>query len=445
MIHLALHRASSMRNLTLPKAIKQQVRLLKNRHSVDTTPNSFPFAHNEELELYIEDLTNLGLGVGRKNFDGGTSWVVMVPFVVPGEHVRVQISHNYKSYSEAKLLRVLTPSRDRTAPKCPYFLTCGGCQYQHMNILSQRAWKQSQVATAISKIAGLTNITVNNTVGTHHEYNYRSKITPHCAGLTVDGEILIGFQQRNTRNIVDIEQCMVASIAINAKYRHLRDVLKNSTDNNAKLKEGPLLLRESDAGAVVIDGSKEAQQKVGDIKFRFQAREFFQNNPYVLELLVQHVLDQARGHGCKHLVDTYCGSGLFALSAAKHFQSVYGIEISRLSVEAAQNNAKLNYINHVKFVKGDAKTIFSKLKKLTPSETVVIVDPPRKGCDTLFLNQLLAFKPRKIVYISCEPTTQARDAKRIVQEGYAVKDVTPFDMFPQTRHVENVLTFLLQK
>ena len=132
------------------------------------------------------------------------------------------------------------------------------------------------------------------------------------------------------------------------------------------------------------------------------------------------------------------------LSAAKHFQSVYGVEISSLSVDAAQNNAKRNYINHVKFVKGDAKTIFSKLKKVPPRETVVIVDPPRKGCDTSFMNQLLAFKPRKIVYISCEPTTQARDAKRIVQEGgYKITDVTPFDMFPQTRHIENVITFVL--
>lgn len=224
----------------------------------------------------------------------------------------------------------------------------------------------------------------------------------------------------------------------------MRGLLTSSTSSDNH-KEGPLLLRESSNGAVVTDGSKEVRQKLGDLEFRFQAREFFQNNPYVLELLVQHVLDRAIGHGCKHLVDTYCGSGLFALSAAKHFQSVYGVEISTLSVEAAQSNAKLNYINHVQFVKGDAKTIFTKLKKVSPGETVVIVDPPRKGCDASFMNQLLVFKPRKIVYISCEPTTQARDAKRIVSEGYVVTDVTPFDMFPQTRHIENVMTFVLQK
>ena len=429
---------------SLLATVTREVNKVGCRLVASTASKSFPFVQDEEVDICIEDLTNLGLGIGRKVIDNGASWVVMVPFVLPGERVRVKIHHNYKTYSEASLVEVQTPSADRITPKCQHFATCGGCQYQHMSISSQRSWKQSQVATAMTKIAGLSDITVNKTVGTSHEYYYRSKITPHLQRSSAgDQKVCVGFQQRNTRDIVDVKHCMVASKLINAKYTHLRDILMSSS-SNAKFKEGPMLLRESNNGTVVTDGNKDVQQKVGDIEFQFQAREFFQNNPYVLELLVQHVLDKAVGHGCKHLVDTYCGSGLFALSAAKHFQSVYGVEISTLSVDAAQNNAKRNYVNHVKFVKGDAKTVFSKLKKVPPSETVVIVDPPRKGCDASFMNQLLAFKPRKIVYISCEPTTQARDAKRIVQEGgYKITDLTPFDMFPQTRHIENVITFVL--
>lgn len=366
----------------------------------------------------------------------------MVPRVLPGESVKVQVNHNYKSYSEATLLEVLVPSHDRVAPLCPYFASCGGCQYQHMNITSQRKWKQAQVSTAIRKIAGLSDITVNETVGTEHEYHYRSKITPHYEQASVPNAAdVVGFQQRNSRNIVDVESCKVASKAINLKLTVLRKELLSSAN---EMPSGPLLLRESDGGRVATDPHEGVTQTVGDIKFHVKAKEFFQNNPYVTELLVKHVLEQARGDMCNHLVDTYCGSGLFALSAAKHFQSVHGVEISALSVEAAQNNARLNNIKNVKFLKGDANMIFAKLKKVPAEETVVVIDPPRRGCDVSFLSQLFAFKPRKLVYISCEPTTQARDAERIVKEGYEITNVTPFDMFPQTRHIENAITFVLK-
>jgi len=404
---------------------------------------SFPFALHEVIELKIEDLTNLGLGVGRKALGDGSKWVVMVPRVLPGESVKVQVNHNYKSYSEATLLEVLVPSLDRVIPLCPYFASCGGCQYQHMNITSQRKWKQSQVSTAIRKIAGLSDIAVEETVGTEHEYHYRSKITPHFEQASAPNSAnVVGFQQRNSRNIVDVEGCKVASEAVNLKLTELRKKLLSSV---SKSPSGPLLLRESEGGRVVTDPFQEITQTVGDIKFHFKAKEFFQNNPHVSELLVKHVLEQARGDGCDHLVDTYCGSGLFALSAAKHFQSVHGVEISALSVEAAQNNAIFNNIKNVKFLQGDANMIFAKLTKAPAKQTVVVVDPPRRGCDVSFLNQLFAFKPRKMVYISCEPTTQARDAERIVKEGYEITNVTPFDMFPQTRHIENVITFVLKE
>lgn len=408
--------------------------------------NAFPFALKEVITLTVDDLTNLGLGVGRSKLSDGSNWVIMVPLVLPGEQVKVQIIHNYKSYSEATLLEVIKASPDRVIPNCPYFSTCGGCQYQHMNVSSQRKWKKSQVRTALHRIAGLNGTDVGETIGTDHVYHYRSKITPHFATSdTVGGVGVIGFQQRHTRNLVDIKTCKVASEAVNREYYQVRETLLQSsgaTSSNHNNADKSLLLRESSDGRVVTSPTGEVEQVVGDIRFRFQAREFFQNNPYVVGLLVQHVVDQAVGHGCKYLVDAYCGSGLFALSAARHFQAVYGIEISAPSVESAKSNAVFNEIDNVHFIKGDANMIFANLKQVPAENAVVVIDPPRKGCDASFLKQLFSYRPHKIVYISCEPTTQARDAGRIVAEGYEVVNVTPFDMFPQTRHIENVVTFV---
>lgn len=183
-------------------------------------------------------------------------------------------------------------------------------------------------------------------------------------------------------------------------------------------------------------------QVVEGVRFRFRAGEFFQNNAFVLPHMVQHVISQAQGHGCEYLIDTYCGSGLFALTSSTHFKFVYGIEISELAVTAAAETASSNRIDNVSFQCGKSEAIFDNVKDVSADQTVIVIDPPRKGCDEAFLNQLFAFGPRKVVYVSCDPATQARDAKAIVGAGYSVEDITPFDLFPQTRHVENVMTFL---
>lgn len=401
-----------------------------------------PILCEEEVEVYIDNLSNLGMGVGRKSFNG-ISWVIMVPFVLPGELVKVRIKRNLGSYSEADLLEVITPSNARVTPPCRYFATCGGCQYQHMDITMQRKWKASQVSAALQRIAKIENVDVKETVGTEHVYKYRAKLTPHCANASssvqnegnLANKVIVGFQVRNTNDIVDVEECIVASDAINAEYRKVRNQLA------VKDSESQLLFREFDGG-ITTDPHKLVSHTVNGITFQFKAGEFFQNNLYMLPLMVQHVVTQAAGDGCAYLIDAYCGSGLFALSAAKQFKKVLGIEVSQASVNAAVANARSNNISNVEFARGEAQHIFKQAKKFAAADTVVVLDPPRRGCDAVFLHQLIAFAPRKVVYVSCEPTTQARDAQRLMQAGYRIADVTPFDLFPQTRHIENVMTFL---
>jgi 23S rRNA (uracil1939-C5)-methyltransferase/tRNA (uracil-5-)-methyltransferase len=182
---------------------------------------------------------------------------------------------------------------------------------------------------------------------------------------------------------------------------------------------------------------------VGDLKLRFLARDFFQNNPFILPAFTAYVRLQAAATGARFLVDAYCGSGLFALSAAPAFERVAGIELSESSIRFARQNAAANGIANVAFQSGDAATIFAGLDPIfSPAETAVIIDPPRKGCDESFLAQLFAFAPRTVVYVSCDPATQMRDLKGFLAAGYSLKDVQPFDLFPQTRHLECVITLV---
>ena len=399
-----------------------------------------PFEYAQEIVIEIEDLTNLGLGIGRYTLEDGRQWVVMVPLVLPGEKVKVRIFRNHSSYSEADLVSVIFSSPDRIKPPCEYFAICGGCQYQHMGIDAQRQWKKSQVESLLLRIGGLQDMEVKDTVGTAELFGYRTKITPHYDTPRSVDNLKIGFQKRGTRIMIDIDKCMIATDKINAQYSLARDKIKKMVSVSPPKKGATLLFRDCEEG-VETDHRKIISQKVGEVMFKFKAGEFFQNNAFVLPIMVDHVLSEARATGCTHLIDTYCGSGLFAVSGAQYFSQVMGVEVSDLAVVAARANAELNNVRNAEFICGVSERIFSKVAHFPRDDTVIIIDPPRKGCDDVFLQQLFAFMPKALVYISCDPATQARDAKEIVAAGYRVTNVTPFDLFPQTRHIENVMTF----
>eukprot|EP01031_Cornospumella_fuschlensis_P030730 gene30730-37130_t len=355
--------------------------------------------------MVIDDVSNLGSGVGRVLLPDGSKWVIMVPNVIAGERVKVKVFRNYDSYSEAELVEVQSPSPDRVVAPCPFF------------------------STRIGQLA-VEDDDVNSVIGTDHHYGYRTKLTPHYDVPRVGKAVKIGFQMKGSRNIVDIDQCIIASSVINSKYAEERLRIAERI--------------EADGGYVETDMRKTVTQTVMGLAFKVKAGEFFQNNPYVLPYMINHVCKQALGVGdCKYLIDTYCGSGLFALSSAGSFQSVYGVEVSELAIASAKENAQINNITNTQFLQGQSTAIFQTVSHLDASQTVVVIDPPRKGCDEEFLTQLFAFRPKRLVYVSCDPATQARDAKAIVTNGYKIIDITPFDLFPQTRHIENVITFTL--
>ncbi len=395
-----------------------------------------PFEYHQELEVAVESLTNLGVGVAR--VDG---WVVMVPFAVPGERVRVRIFRNFQTYSEADLVEVLEPSPDRVKPKCELFQTCGGCQYQHIAYERQLAEKTRQVREVMQKLGAIEH-PVQAAKGSPKTYHYRSKITPHYNRPAKDGSQPIGFLRYGRRNqLVDVEQCPIATEAINEALPEARESARRSGGKKRRQRGGTLLLRDVLEG-VVSDPQTIVSERVNDLTLQFKAGEFFQNNPFILPEMVEYVISEAASEGSHYLVDAYCGVGLFALSAAKSFEQVAGVEISEPAVRWAQANAKISSIQNVRFVIGKAEAIFNGLK--FPSEaTAVVIDPPRKGCDASFRQQLMQFRPQRIVYVSCDPATQARDLKEFVESGYEVSRIQPFDLFPHTRHIENVVSLTL--
>jgi len=400
--------------------------------------NDRPFAYHEEIELEISTLTNLGLGLGRVSAAGVENWVVMVPFGLPGERVRVRVYRNHKNFSEADLIEVRQPAPQRVAPRCALFGRCGGCQYQHLAYAAQLGWKRRQVAELLEHLAGV-RFEVSPVIGSPREFGYRSKITPHFATPRADREPAIGFLRQGTRfDIVDVPRCEIATDAINEKLAAVRAEVRAEAARGGFSRGATLLLREA-GGVVTTDYDAVITENVGGLKLRFLARDFFQNNPSILPDFAAYVRRQAAAGGARFLVDAYCGSGLFALTAAGAFERVTGVEISETSVGFARENAVANGIANAAFQTGEAGTIFAGLD-FPPAGTAVVIDPPRKGCDENFLQQLLAFAPCTVVYVSCDPATQMRDLRHFLAAGYSLRAVQPFDLFPQTRHLECVIT-----
>jgi tRNA (uracil-5-)-methyltransferase len=459
---------------------------------------NFPFAYHEQITVTIETVTNRGWGLGRvvlavdstgesvnksnqnsnhkDNYNGNNGneieqtsktnkkWVIMVPNVIPGEVVVVKIFRNFDNYSEGDLVSIIQPSPDRISPLCPLADTCGGCQFQHMSIAAQRKLKTLSVQDSLRQFNLLpaedgddngdcaSSSLVHPTVGTDEIFAYRSKLTPHYdaptssnkrrnkkgvrSNPTVQSPLrtisAIGFQKQSSRSILDVESCPIATPAVNAAYQQARhDLLAQPS---ARTKGATLLFREDDT-RVTSNHHDWLTTTVHNIQFTYQAGNFFQNNYYVLPLMVDHVAQHVSG--MTHLVDCYCGSGLFALSLAHKFATVVGIEINDKAAAEASQNALNNRITNCQFRAAPAEAIFRDIGDVFPREsTAVVLDPPRKGCSDEFLTQLYQFAPQRILYMSCDPQTQARDAAGIVAAGYAITSVQPFDLFPQTRHIE---------
>ncbi|KAF9475342.1 S-adenosyl-L-methionine-dependent methyltransferase [Pholiota conissans] len=471
----------------------QEIRELLGGDVVDSVTEAggafqSPFSYQEEVTVKIESFGSGGSGLAKAPEEKG-SWAIVVPIALIGETVRVKIVKHDRMHSCGQVVEVLVPNtelRDDSLVQCKYFGTCGGCQYQMLTSEKQLDLKRDVIVKAYKMYSSLPESSIpeiESTVESPLLYNYRTKITPHFerppksarGEALVPGEqpswLQIGFNVANNKSTIDIEECPIATPILNEKYKSDRkDVIKNilsykkgvslmyrdslDTTFDAKEMMTPPIDKLSEAftkHVCVSDQNATSREMVGDYLFEYTAGGFFQNNNSVLPLMVDFVrglIKSVPGEAPTHLVDTYCGAGLFAISLSSIFEKVAGIELSKSSIESAKHNAELNAIpeSRISFLAGTASDIFATVQSFPQERTVVVIDPPRKGCDDRFLEQLLKFRPAVVVYVSCNVHSQARDVGYVVSktqgdgEGrrYKLERLRGFDLFPQTAHVESV-------
>ena len=342
------------------------------------------------VDLQIHDVAFGGKGVAH---DEGKA--VFIPFTIDGERITANIVREKKQFAEGELVELLEPSPERATPECPYFGRCGGCSYQHISYAHQLELKTRQVEQAMRRIGRLAEPPMGPMVPSPLPYQYRNRITVHVQ----DG--VIGFYRRDVHKLMDIGQCPIAMLEVNSALRELRAGRPRDGHYTLRAHSGP--------------------------------RVFAQTNDAVADAIADHVARIFTGQE-RVLIDAFCGAGFFAKRLAPQFDRVVGIDWDRFAIAAAQKDAgpKEGY------VAGDVTTELRwLLEKNDLASTALIVDPPATGLSAEMRCAVLDAPPRRIVYVSCNPPTLARDIAEL-QERFTVISITPFDMFPQTAEIEAV-------
>jgi 23S rRNA (uracil1939-C5)-methyltransferase len=405
------------------------------------------------FDILLEKLTYGGEAMGRLP-DGRA---VFVPFGLPGEHVRVRLTQDKQNFARGELLEVLTASPERIDPKCKHFGKCGGCHYQNLSYENQLHAKTEILRDQFQRIGKIENPPVNPIVPSPLEWNYRNHIQFH---LTAEGKV--GFVNSKGNSVFPIEECHLPETSIDSFWRELqfesnKDVERVSlrAGQNEELMivlesdepETPELEIEADVSVVhlfdehpvVIAGREYFVINVLGKDFRVSAASFFQVNTKMAEKMVEHLLAKLPASTSSALLDVYCGVGLFSKFFAPKCKLVIGIESSESACEDFAIN--LDEFENVELYEGAAEEVLPGLAGRLDSSTYMIVDPPRAGIEKLALDAVINIKPQIIAYVSCDPSTLARDAARLILGGYRLVEVTPFDLFPQTYHIESISIF----
>lgn len=449
--------------------------------------HTVPVKKNETVTLHIDDLTHEGNGVGKIN-----GYPLFVPYALPGEKATVKVVKVNKNFGFGKLIEVKKVSPNRVEPPCDVFYKCGGCQIQHMSYDLQLEMKRNQVQNVMKKIAHMPNIPVHPTIGMEDPWRYRNKVAIPVGEN--NGELITGFYQMRSHHIIkDMDTCvvqdevndrmveavrriadrlgisaydegkdrgvlrhimvrtgqqtnetMIVIITRTEKIPHQAELVSELTETYPNIKSIMHNINNRRTNVILgrktrlIWGEEYIYDTIGDIRFAISAQSFYQVNPPQTKKLYEQALMYADISSNDIVIDAYCGIGTISLFLAKKAKKVYGIEVVPEAIRDAKMNAKMNRINNVEFVVGEAEKVMPKWKEAGLTPDVIVIDPPRKGCEVEFLQAMVAMQPKRIVYVSCNPSTLARDLKILSDGGYETKELQPVDMFPQSMHVECV-------
>jgi 23S rRNA (uracil1939-C5)-methyltransferase len=437
----------------------------------------------QEIEIGIDRLAYGGRGVGRLN-----KLVVFVNGAAPGDVVRARVARSKRTFAEADVVAVTAPSPDRVAPRCPHFGPCGGCMWQHLAYPAQARAKESVVRESLERLGGLRDVVVRPIVAAADPWYYRNKMD---FSFHPDG--ILGLHRRGDWNaIVPIETCYLQSpesVAVVGAVRAwarahavapydpvtragtLRSLViregRGTGDRMVGLLTGPgplsavdefvravknaapatsivrgIVTGSSDGAPPseieVVDGRAALEEVLLGVRYTVALTTFFQTNTAQAEQMVRYVVDRAQPLAGRRLFDLYCGVGAFSLPLARAGATVAGVEMAVSSIDAARANARANGIEAVRFFVGDTRVVLPAMVEEMGAPDVVVLDPPRAGAGGRVMRKIGRSGARRVIYVSCNPTTLAPDLKELLPFGYHLVDVQPFDLFPQTYHVEAV-------
>lgn len=446
---------------------------------------NIPVKPNETYTLTIRDLGIHGEGIGAVD-----DFTVFVPGALPGETIQAMIVTAKKSYATGRLISIETPSAHRTTPACPVYHACGGCQISHLTYEGQLAVKERRVKDVMVRIGGCEESLVRPIAGAQYPWNYRNKMAVPVSQVT-SGPVL-GYYRQGSHQVIPIASCAIQEEENNRLLRFAQGFMTRHqlTGYNEKTGRGSvrhIMGRVGDHGevmAVIVTasgklpladlwvsemrkllpevvsiyhnvqshkgnailgkeihhlwGKKTLTSSLCGLAFEVSPFSFFQVHKPQAELLYEKALSYADLHGGETVIDAYCGTGTISLCLAQKAGRVIGIEIVKEAIEDAKKNAAFNHIENAEFYAADAGEFMPKLYKEGLRPDVIVMDPVRAGCSETVLSAAAGMQPSRIVYVSCNAATFARDAKILAGLGYEVKEVTPVDMFPQTMHVETV-------
>ena len=448
----------------------------------------------EKNKEYIFDIISQGYeGEGIAKIDN--KYPIFIEGALKGEKVKVRIVKVNKNFAYGKLMEVLEASEERVNPPCAIYKRCGGCKLQHASYKAQLDFKWDRVKDCVSKIGKLDPTIVKYPLGMENPWRYRNKVQLPI-GL-INGEVKIGFFAPRSHDIIDMESCLIQDeigdkvvkltrewiekfnirpYNVDGEYdekgivRHIM-IRRGFTTNEVMVvlvTNGENLLHKEEFVDLMvknIPGIKSVIQNInskktnvilglesktlwgedtisdyiGDFRFNISPLSFFQVNPIQTEVLYGKALEYANLTGNEEVFDAYCGTGTITLFLSQKAKKVYGVEIIPQAIDNAWINAKENKVENVEFFVGESEVVIPDLINKGVKADVVVVDPPRKGCDKKLLDAITNIDAKKIVYVSCDPSTLGRDLKVLEENGYKTLEVQPVDMFPNTAHVETVV------
>ncbi|WEV19420.1 23S rRNA (uracil(1939)-C(5))-methyltransferase RlmD [Clostridium perfringens] len=447
----------------------------------------------EKNKEYIFDIISQGYeGEGIAKIDN--KYPIFIEGALKGEKVKVRIVKVNKNFAYGKLMEVLEASEERVNPPCAIYKRCGGCKLQHASYKAQLDFKWDRVKDCVSKIGKLDPSIVKYPLGMENPWRYRNKVQLPI-GL-INGEVKIGFFAPRSHDIIDMESCLIQDeigdkvvkltrewiekfnirpYNVDGEYdekgivRHImirrgfttNEVMVVLVTNGEKLPHKEefvdLMVKNIPGIKSVIQninskktnvilglesktlwGEDTISDYIGDFRFNISPLSFFQVNPIQTEVLYGKALEYANLTGNEEVFDAYCGTGTITLFLSQKAKKVYGVEIIPQAIDNAWINAKENKVENVEFFVGESEVVIPDLINKGVKADVVVVDPPRKGCDKKLLDAITNIDAKKIVYVSCDPSTLGRDLQVLEENGYKTLEVQPVDMFPNTSHIENV-------